>query len=76
MLSTPLICCSSGVATDCSTLTALAPGVGGAHLDDGRRDIGILLGGQAAEGDHPDDDHKNGNDHGHDGPSDKKITHV
>src|SRR2546421_12566032 len=26
MLSTPLICCSSGVATDCSIVTASAPG--------------------------------------------------
>ena len=25
MLSTPLICCSSGVATDCSIVTASAP---------------------------------------------------
>src|SRR3954469_10992086 len=25
MLSTPFICCSSGVATDCSTVTASAP---------------------------------------------------
>jgi hypothetical protein len=25
MLSTPLICCSSGVATDCSTVIASAP---------------------------------------------------
>src|SRR4051812_26936465 len=26
MLSTPLICCSIGVATDCSTVSASAPG--------------------------------------------------
>ena len=26
MWSTPLICCSMGVATDCSTTSALAPG--------------------------------------------------
>ncbi len=26
MLSTPLICCSMGVATDCSSVTASAPG--------------------------------------------------
>ena len=43
MLSTPLICCSIGVATDCSTTSAVGAGVGALDADGRRRERRVLL---------------------------------
>src|SRR6185369_10826135 len=40
MLSTPLICCSMGVATDCSTVSASPPG----YVAETRISGGVMLG--------------------------------
>ena len=54
---------------------SVGPGVVGTHLDDRRRDVGILLGRQSPEEHHANNHHENRDDHGNDGSSDEEISH-
>ena len=48
----------------------------GAHFDDGRRDVGILLDRQIEQGERSHDNGNDRNNNGHNGPSNKKIPHA
>ena len=53
----------------------VGPGVGGLHLHFRRDDVGELGRGQARHGHKADDDHEDGDHHGHDGAVDEELGH-
>ena len=75
MLSTPDICCSMGMATDCSDGERVRAGIGGVHLDLRVGDVGELRDGQAGHRDQAHDHHEDGDDHRHDGAVDEEFCH-
>ena len=76
MFSTPLICSSIGVATVLATVSALAPGIGGADRDRGRRDFRILRDRQGDDRERAGDDRDDGNHGGENRPIDEKMGEV
>ena len=62
MFSTPLISCSSGVATVRATVSAEAPGYGRGDLDRRRHDLRILRDRQDRERAEPDQRHEDAED--------------
>ena len=54
----------------------ICPRVGRAYFDHGGCDVRILLDRKAAQEHGPDDDHEDGDDHGHDGPSYEEVVHF
>ncbi len=73
MSSTPLICCSSGVATVSATVCGVGARIGGAHDDGRRRDLRILGDRQLRIGDAADDQKHDRQDRGEDRPVDEEM---
>ena len=75
MLSTPLICCSMGVATDCSMVCGVRAHIDCRNLNFRRRNSGELRDGQANDHHRAHDHGEDGDHHRYDRPIDEEFGH-
>ena len=74
MSSTPLICCSSGVATVAATVSRIGAGIVGPDDDGRRRDLRILRDRQDRVGDAADQQQHDRQDRREDRPIDEEMS--